>query len=247
MLLMRKHRLGAGDRHGVGQRMPEQHARILVGFDGERIAVEGRLGNHFGRQVVERDVAELALFHAVCHQLEYRPLDAGRRDVGFQTPLAAAAADAAGVADRNVPQLAGESGISVDQLAVGHEAAAQTGPERDDQKVLHAFRSAVDHFAYGRGVRIVGQNDGQGGEEALHLFDHADRSLPRQIGRVLNRPPVIVAVRGPDTHAHELDLVAGGFEQVLDADIQFLDIQVRVRIIARGKYALAENMALVVH
>ena len=52
---------------------------------------------------------------------------------------------------------------------------------------------------------------------------------------------------GPDTHAHELDLVAGGFEQVLDADIQFLDIQVRVRIIARGKYALAENMALVVH
>ena len=29
-------RVWAGDRHGVGQRMPEQHARILVGFDGER-------------------------------------------------------------------------------------------------------------------------------------------------------------------------------------------------------------------
>jgi len=60
-------------------------------------------------------------------QLEYRPLDAGRRDVGFQTPLAAAAADAAGVADRNVPQLTGGSGISVEVELVGVGIGAPNG------------------------------------------------------------------------------------------------------------------------
>ena len=122
---------------------------------------------------------EFAVLDAVGHQLENRSFDPGRRNISFETSLATASADAPRMADRHVPELAGETVVPVNQLAVGYEPAAESRAERHDQKVLHAARAAVYHFADGRRIGVVGNDHRQRREETLHFFDQIHRALPR--------------------------------------------------------------------
>ena len=144
-------------------------------------------------------------------------------------------------------QLAGESVVAVDQLAVCDETAAQSGTEGDHQEIFHALRTAVDHFTYGCRIRVVGDDDRNGGEKALHLFDDIQHALPDEVRCELDRAGIVVAVRGADTDTHQLHFVAGPFEQVLDSDVEFLDILIEIGVIARGERPFADDLTRFVH
>lgn len=134
--------------------------------------------------------------------LEHRTLDAGGRCVGFETSFASATADASGFVDHYVAQLAGESVVAVDQLAVCDETAAQSGTEGDHQEIFHALRTAVDHFTYGAAFASLVMMTGTVGKKALHLLDDIQHALPDEVRCELDCAGIVVAVRGADTDTH---------------------------------------------
>ena len=44
-------------------------------------------------------------------------------------------------------------------MPIGHDAAAHTGSQRDHDKILHTLGRAIHHFADGRCIGIIGQDD----------------------------------------------------------------------------------------
>src|SRR5690606_9010084 len=162
----------------------------------------GRIGNHFGAEVVEADPTQLTIFQVVGEQLVDRSADARRRHIRFKTTAFATVAKATCRVDTGVADFTCNAMLAVEKLPVGYKSASQACTERDDDKVAHAFGGTVDHFTDGSGVGIVG-NDG--GDVEL-LFEHVgqrDDAFPGQIGRTFDRPFVVVAVGCTDANAED--------------------------------------------
>ena len=86
-----------------------------------------------------------------------------RRGGGVSLKAAAAAAGAflAVFRDDHVPKLARGAGVTREELAAEHHAAAHARAERDDDGALRAFAAAEERFAQRRGVCVVAEVNGE--------------------------------------------------------------------------------------
>ena len=103
-------------------------------------------------------------------------------------------------------EFACETVATIDQLAIHDNTRTDTRAERNHNEILHATRHAIDHFADGGSVGVVGQGDGDA-EALLEHFSqwHNAVAPPRKVRRKLNRAVVVVAVWC--TNAHRLDFL----------------------------------------
>ena len=171
--------------------------------------------DHRRVEIGEGDVAQLRRFGHGGHQFENGALDAGGRNVGFQTAAASAAALAAAPHGDHVAEFAGEAVVAVDHLAIGDESRTESRPERDHDEILHPLGVAVDHLADRGGVGVVGHPALDARERLLdvvHQREHAaalvgigfaDGELP-QVGRVFDHARVVIGVGRADADAHQL-------------------------------------------
>lgn len=150
----------------------------------------------------------------VAIRLESRTLDARRRNIGLQTPLAAAAALAAVALDDDMTELAGKTVVAVDHLAVGDEARTESRAERDHHEVAHAFGVAVNHLADRRGIGVVGHQHLHAAETSADIVGQRKETAALvgigvalaefpKVGGILDRTLVEIGVGGADADARQ--------------------------------------------
>ena len=123
-------------------------------------------------------------------------------------------------------QLASETIMAVEQLAVDDDARADARAKCDDDEILHATGYAVDHLAQGRSIGVVGHGHGNVAETlAEHLGQGNDAVVcPRQVRRKLDGAFIVVGIGSAD--AHGLDFLQSA--HLLDDGLQCHDAGVDI-------------------
>ena len=98
--------------------------------------------------------------------------------------------------------------MPVYHLPIHHNPASQTCPQCNNNEISHIPRSPVHHLTKGRGIGIIGQNNGNI-EMSFKHFHEGDHSFPVQVWGIFYDTPVIITVGGtyPDTCQFQLALL----------------------------------------
>ncbi len=72
------------------------------------------------------------------------------------------------------------------------------------------FAPPWSHFTYGCRIRVVGDDDRNGGEKRFIFSTIFSTPFQTRFART-DRAGIVVAVRGADTDTHQLHFVAGPF------------------------------------
>ena len=158
-------------------------------------------------QLLVAYLAQRTRITALRQQGEGGAAKAGGRDISFEAALLAAAALAALGVNDGVTEFPGKAAGTVEELAIGDDAAAEPGPEGNDDEILHITRAAKVHLPESGGIGVVGDRHRQV-IVALKKFHQINRCPPLQVRRVLHRPATIIGVGGAD--ADPLELETGG-------------------------------------
>ena len=54
----------------------------------------------------------------------------------------------------------GQTVVPVNEFSVHHDSTTQSGSQRDNHEIFHAFRPAVHHFPDSRGFRVIRDKGG---------------------------------------------------------------------------------------
>jgi len=171
--------------------------------------------------------------------------------VGLKAAFEAAVALAAVADGDGVAEFAGKAVMAVYHLSVDDYAAADTGSEGDHDEVLHPACHAVGHLTHRRSVGVVGDSHRKA-RKALYQgcqVDHRRLAFvvvaPFQVGSILHRTLIIVAVGGADTDALHLADFGGFGYDALDRLGQFVDV-VDEFVLQGGDDGLGDDFALFV-
>ncbi len=94
--------------------------------------------------------------------------------------------------------------ISIYQTSIHDKSTPQACSKGNDNKVLHILRSAVDHFADGCRLGVIGQHYRQPKEIFPKFFDKWLNSFPVQIRCMFNGTPIVICVWCTDTDTFDL-------------------------------------------
>src|SRR5690606_28784695 len=94
--------------------------------------------------------------------------------------------------DGCVSDFTGDTVFSIQEDSVTDESTAETGPERNDNKIFHSLSGAVNHFTYSGGVGVVGDDCRDVKLFAEHFRQRND-TFPFQVCGALDRPFVVVS------------------------------------------------------
>ena len=100
-------------------------------------------------------------------------------------------------------QLAGKTGVAVNNFAVNDDAAAETGAQGQDDEVLHTFRGTEDHLTKRCRIGVVGDTGLKPGA-ALRDLHHGNDPLPPQVGRQFDGPLIEVGIGSSYTDTDEM-------------------------------------------
>jgi len=160
----------------------------------------------------------------------HRADNARRGTIGLQATVTSAAAQASAGTYNDVSQFSGKAVVSVDQLPIDNDAAADTGSQRNHDEVLHAACHPVGHLTQRGSIGIVRQ-DHRDTQTVLQQLCQGDNAFPRQVGRLLDLPGIVVSVGC--SHAYALDGIdaSGGINQHHQTFSQRIHVSMDIRII----------------
>ena len=102
-------------------------------------------------------------------------------------------------------QFSGKAVVSVYELPVDYDARSDSRAERDHDKVFHASRHTVSHFAYGGGVGIVCHGYRHSQLVAEHFGERYYTLAPVYVCRMFDGAFIEIGVRR--AYAHSLDFL----------------------------------------
>ena len=244
------------ESHEIGQCLAENLARILISGKRDAVAPLGSLSNHERIQLVEWDVAKFAWLVSLAQKNRNRTTYTSSRNISFKTSTATATAQTAVFVDSDVSQFAGKAVMSVNQLAVGNNASAQTRSERYHDEILHALSSAVNHLADCSRIGIIGKIDRKTAELFFHIVDNVQDPLLgsifalaplEEVRRIVQNTLVMVGKRSTDTDSDKLVFEVDAAQKQLDTLAQLVDvcgIEIVIRKLFGGNYAFAVHVSV---
>ena len=140
----------------------------------------------------------------------------------------------------DVAKLACKAVATVYNLAIDNNAAADTGSQRNHDKVLHATRHAIGHLAHCSSVGIVRYAHGNA-QGLLEKRCYGNDALPYQVGSIFDIARIIIGVGSTDTHTADIFYAAHYVERRLQSLGSSLYIIFDARISGRFNGGLCLN------
>ena len=199
----------------------------------------------FRGDVLGRNVAQKALTIGSFEQFACGACHACSRGVGFEAARFAAAAEATVVAyHRYMTKFASKTVVAEQHFAIHHNARSDTSSERYHDKIFHAARHAVGHFAHCGSVGVVGNAHGQTDTRRHHLRKRNNFcAAPSEIHRVFDGAFVEIGVGCANADAAHLVEAVFWFDKLSHSVAQIVDKLLSISGIVAANGGLRQHIA----